>query len=87
MCCEFLAKSYHRAARLYTQSRERPYACSALINCVDALLDEGKHGEASAVMDQVDGMLKELDPPPEWLLREVEVQAARPAAVTQQGTG
>ena len=35
---------------------------------------------------QVDEMLKELDPPPEWLLREVEVQAARLAAVTRQGT-
>ena len=38
-------------------------------------------------MGQVDGMLKELDPPPGWLLREVEVQATRLAAVTQQGTG
>ena len=36
-------------------------------------------------MGQVDGMLKELDPPPEWLLRQVEEQAARLAAVTQQG--
>ena len=58
-----------------------------MINCVDALLDEGKLVEASAVMGQVDGMLKELDPPPEWLLREVDVQATRLAAVTQQGTG
>ena len=49
-------------------------------------LDEDKLVEASAVMGQVDGMLKELDPPPEWLLREVEVQATRLAAVTQQQT-
>ena len=46
--------------------------------------DEGKHVEASAVMGQVDGMLKELDPPPEWLLREVDVQAARLAALSRQ---
>jgi tetratricopeptide (TPR) repeat protein len=78
--------AYHRAARLYTQSRERPYACSALINCVDALLDEGKRVEASAVMGQVDGMLKELDPPPEWLLREVDVQVTRLAALSPQET-
>ncbi len=43
-----------------------------MINCVDALLHEGKLVEASAVMGQVDGMLKELDPPPEWLLRSQE---------------
>ena len=77
--------SYHRAARMYTQSRERPYACSALINCVEALLDQGKHVEARAVMGQVDGMLKELDPPPEWLLRDVDVQAARLAALSRLG--
>jgi hypothetical protein len=51
------------------------------------LLDQGKHVEASAVLGQVDGMLKELDPPPEWLLREVEVQVERLAGVTRQGTG
>ena len=68
--------AYHRAAMMYTQSRERPYACSALINCVEALLDQGKHVEASAVMGQVDGRLKEMDPPPEWLLRDVDLQAA-----------
>ena len=55
-----------------------------MVNCVDALLDEGKLVEASAVMGQVDGMLKELDPPPEWLLREIEVQAARLAALSRQ---
>ena len=87
MFCELLAKSYHRAAALYTKSRERPYACSSLINCADALLDEGKLVEASAVMGQVDEMLKELDPPPEWLLREVGQQRARLAAVTQHGMG
>ena len=76
--------AYHRAAMMYTQSRERPYACSALINCVEALLDQGKHVEASAVMGQVDGMIEELDPPPEWLLREVEVQVARLAALSRQ---
>jgi len=32
-------------------------------------------------------MLKELDPPPEWLLREVGQQVARLAAVTQHGMG
>ena len=58
-----------------------------MVNCVDALLDEGKLVEASAVMGQVDGMIEELDPPPEWLLREVEVQAVRLAAVTRQGMG
>ena len=78
--------AYHRAAALYAQARERRYACSALVNCVDALLDEGKTVEASAVMGKVDEMLKELDPPPEWLMREVEEQVARLAAVTQQGT-
>ena len=51
---------------------------------LDALLNEGKLDEASAVMGQVDGMLKELDPPPEWLLREVEVQATRLAALSRQ---
>ena len=50
-------------------------------------LDEGKLVEASAIMGQVDGMLKELDPPPEWLLRDVDVQAARLAAVTKRGVG
>ena len=35
-------------------------------------------------MGQVDEMLKELDPPPEWLLREVEEQVARLAAITTQ---
>ena len=76
--------AYYRAAKLYTQSRERPYACSAMVNCVDALLDEGKLVAASAVMGQVDGMLKGLDPPPEWLLRDVDVQAARLAALSRQ---
>ena len=38
------------------------------------MLDEGKLVEASAVMGQVDGMLKELDPPPEWLLVSVLVR-------------
>ena len=47
---------------------------------VDALLDEGKTVEAGAVLGQVDEMLEELDPPPEWLLRQVEEQAARLAA-------
>ena len=51
------------------------------------MLDQGKLVEASAVMGQVDGMLKELDPPPKWLLRDVDLQAARLAAVTQQGIG
>ena len=58
-----------------------------MINCVDALLDQGKLVEASAVMGQVDEMLKELDPPPEWLLREVEEQAARLAALRRQEPG
>ena len=79
--------SYHRAAALYMESRERPYACSSLLNCVDCLLNEGKTVEASAVMGKVDEMLKELDLPPEWLLREVEEQVTRLAGVTQQGTG
>ena len=55
-----------------------------MIDCIEALLDEGKLVEASAVMGQVDGMLKELDPPPEWLLRDVDVQAARLAALSRQ---
>ena len=38
-------------------------------------------------MGQVDAMIEELDPPPEWLLRDVDVQAARLASVTQHGTG
>ena len=76
--------AYHRAAALYTQARERRYACSALVNCVDALLDEGKTVEAGAVLGQVDEMLEELDPPPEWLLRQVEEQAARLAALSRQ---
>ena len=79
--------AYHRAAMMYTQSRERPYACSALINCVEALLDQGKHVEASAVMGQVDGMLKELDPPPAWLLRDVDVQVRGLTSATEQGAG
>ena len=36
---------------------------------------------------QVDGMLKELDRPPEWLLREVGQLVMRLAAVTQEGMG
>ena len=51
---------------------------------VSVFLDEGKHVEASAVMGQVDVMLKELDPPPEWLLRDVDVQAVRLAALSRQ---
>ena len=54
---------------------------------MDALLDEGKTVEAGAVMGQVDGMLKELDPPPEWLLRQVEEQATRLAALRRQEPG
>ena len=69
--------SYNRAAALYLEAHDHRYACSSLINCADALLDEGKTVEASAVMGQVDEMLKELDPPPEWLLREVGQQGAR----------
>ena len=74
MTCVRVERRAH-AGQFGDESRERPYACSALINCVDALRDQGKLVEASAVMGQVDGMLKELDPPPEWLLREVEVQS------------
>ena len=51
------------------------------------MLDLGRLVEVSAVMGQVDEMLKELDPPPEWLLRQVEEQAARLAALRRQEPG
>ena len=74
---------YHRRYVYGLNFFGRLIALSLLLEMVSVLLDQGKHVEASAVMGQVDGMLKELDPPPEWLLRDVDVQAARLAAVTQ----
>ena len=75
------------AAALYAQARERrlrgvPWS-TAWMRC----WTKTKPSRPAWVLGQVDGMIEESDPPPEWLLRQIEEQAARLAVVTQQATG
>ncbi len=69
--------AFDRAAGLYLEAHDRRYACSARLNCVDALLDHGQPAAAAAAMAQVDALLREMATVPAWLREEVEEQAVR----------
>lgn len=75
---------YQAAARLYLDASYQWYGCSALVNCADALLDQSRTVEAAAILAQVRGLLASSGPPPEWLLHDVDAQAARLRAMAEQ---